>query len=128
MSMKIRGKAIGSTGLGKILGFPTINLAYSGDVSGVFVGRAKLDHFYHKAAINIGGRPTVDNEKFCEVHLLDWNGEVERGVEIEVELLHKIREVRRFPNLDALKAQIAKDVKIVREWYNLPENKDKYVD
>jgi riboflavin kinase/FMN adenylyltransferase len=125
MSMKIRGKAVDSTGLGKILGFPTINLAYSGEISGVFVGRAKLNNQYHQAAVNVGGRPTVDNEKFCEVHLLDWHGEIERGAKIEVELLQKIREVQRFSGLDTLKAQIMKDVQSVREWYNLPENKEK---
>lgn len=124
MLLSLQGKVLKGRGLGGKIGFRTINLAYDGVLSGVFCGRVKIDEKYYSAAVNLGTRPTVDDEKgrsakdrpkLCEIHVLDFEGEPDF---VELELFVKIREIQKFVNLELLKEQIAKDVAFVRNWYN----------
>ena len=55
------------------------------------------------------GRPPLS----LEVHLLDFAQDI-YGKRVRVELVHRLREERRFPNVDALKAEIARDVEQAR--------------
>ncbi len=114
----IVAKTIKGKGIGKKLGFPTLNIPCTGDLSGVFVGRVFVNDNWYFAAINIGGRPTVDDENFCEAFLLDFKGRVANGTEVAMTLGKKIRHVEKFKNLTELKKQIAKDVEFVKNWYN----------
>ena len=59
---------------------------------------------------NIGRRPTVNEgtESRLEVNIFDFDGDL-YDAEVAVALHAYIREERRFPGLDALKAQIAAD-------------------
>lgn len=120
-SIVICGVTKKGLGLGKTLGFPTINIDYEGELSGVFAGEVEIAGNKFVAAINVGGRPTVaeDGDKLCEAFLLDFCGEIKEGTEVKVHFLRKIREVEKFPNLEALKAQIATDVEFVKTCYNL---------
>lgn len=102
----ISGKIIKGKGLGRRLGFPTLNIPYDGGLSGVFVGKVFLNGEWLLAAVHIG--------EVCEAYLLDWNGKVELGTEIKVELLKKIRDTKKFDTPDFLKEQISKDVECVR--------------
>lgn len=102
-------------GLGGKIGFRTINLAYDGELSGVYCGCVKIDEKCYPAAVNLGGRPTVDHEKLCEIHVPDFEGEPDF---VELQLFVKIREIRKFESLELLKEQIARDVAFVRNWYN----------
>lgn len=113
----IVGKTIIGRKLGRRLGFPTVNIPYFGKKTGVFAGKVLLDGYWYVAAINLGGRPTVEDETtLCEAFLLDWRGNVETGTEIRVELSRKIRETRKFANLKGLKEQIGKDVELLKKW------------
>ncbi len=114
----IVGKTVKGKGIGKKLGFPTLNIPYAGDLSGVFVGRVFVNDNWYCAAINIGGRPTVDDENFCEAFLLNFKGRVVHGTEVAITLGKKIRHIEKFKNLTELKKQIAKDVEFVKNWYN----------
>lgn len=117
--LEIKGRTMKGKSLGKSIGFPTLNIAYRGEISGVFVGKVFINDEAHFAAINLGSRPTVDNEKhLCEAHLLDWSGNVSEGTEIRVELLEKIREVQKFENFEKLKEQIFKDVEYAKKFVN----------
>ena len=118
MSIRFRGVAEKGKGIGKTLGFPTINLAYTGDENGVFVGEIFVDKKWRLAAVHIGNRLSLDEEFSCEVFVIDWSGEVLPGQEVEVRLFDKIREVKKFPNLEELKKQISKDVEFAKNWYN----------
>lgn len=117
----IVGKTIRGKGIGKKIGFPTLNILYTGDLSGVFVGRVLVKDNWYCAAINIGGRPTVDDENFCEAFLLDFKGRVAYGTKVTMTLGKKIRHVEKFKNLTELKKQIVKDVEFVKNWYNSVE-------
>ena len=118
MSTVIKGLTLKGSAIGRTFGFPTINISYDGNDSGVFAGRLYLDGNWQLAAINIGGRPTIDNvTNLCEAFLLDWDGVVEEGTEVEIKLLKKIREVKKFNSIDELKEQISKDVEFIKSCY-----------
>lgn len=111
----IRGEQFGRT-----LGFPTANLDVRGLLLpplGVYAARAlRPDGSLHPCVLNIGRRPTVKPEAptvTFEVHLLDFDGDL-YGEELEIEFVARLRPERRFPSLDALKAQIASDAAAAR--------------
>lgn len=101
--------------LGQRLGFPTANLDCTRLVlppNGVYAARAVVCSETYRAVLNIGFRPTVQNQTpqlRVEVHLLDFTGEV-YGEEMEVTFADKLRDEQKFASLDELKAQIARDI------------------
>lgn len=115
---KICGRVFKGQGLGKKIGFPTLNVSYSGEISGVFAGEVLLNGKIYGAAVNVGGRPTVDNEKLCEAFLLNFDREIAAGTEVEIRLIEKIRDVEKFADLESLVKQISLDVEFVKNWYN----------
>lgn len=117
---RIKGKILAGNKLGHQFGFPTINVRYMGETRGVFAGRVFVEGDWYPAAINLGVRPTVDNDAhLCEAHIVNWSKELAVGTEVEVELDQKIRDTRKFDNFEELKSQIAKDVEFVKTCYNL---------
>ena len=114
----IEGKAIKGKGVGKKMGFPTLNIPYKGEQKGVFAAKVFCGKKKYKGAVNIGGAPTLDgkesNKNICEVFLIDAEPNFECKGEIKVELIEKIRDTKRFENKEKLKEQIAKDVKFVK--------------
>jgi riboflavin kinase/FMN adenylyltransferase len=68
---------------------------------------------------NVGTRPTVDGGKkvILETHLFNFNEEI-YGQYVEVHFKQKIRDEIRFQSLDALKAQIEKDIVKVKQIFN----------
>ncbi|MDP3981561.1 MAG: riboflavin kinase, partial [Chlamydiota bacterium] len=116
--LMIRGKIKKGNGLGRKMGFPTLNIPYYGDDAGVFVGRVLIDDEWHIAAVHIGPRLTIDDdESICEAFLLDWKGGKIKG-EIQIELGKKIRDTKKFDSMELLKNQITEDVEFVKNWYN----------
>jgi riboflavin kinase/FMN adenylyltransferase len=112
----IAAKVVAGDRLGRQLGVPTANLEVAGLVlppNGVYAARATADGASHLAVLNIGTRPTLQADshaKRFEVHLLDFAGDL-YGVEMEVEIVLRLRDEKKFPSLDALKTQIALDIK-----------------
>ncbi len=101
--------------LGQQLGFPTANLATPGLLlppHGVYAAHAVVGGQAHRAVLNIGRRPTVQNPPptpRVEVHLLDFSGDL-YGQVLEVTFTAKLRAEQKFASLDELKAQIARDI------------------
>ena len=112
----IRGEVIAGHGLGKKLGFSTVNVLYEGDVGGVFVGRIFVNDGWRDAVIHVGHKPTIgDNKISCEAHILDWEKEIPIGTKTKLELSKKIRDTKKLENLKELKEQISKDVEIAKK-------------
>lgn len=115
----IAGKVIHGDQLGHKLGFPTANLDTPGMLlppNGVYAAHARLGSQTHRAVLNIGIRPTIQNPTPAprvEVHLLDFNGDL-YGQELEITFATKLRDEQKFPSVDALRAQIQKDVDAAR--------------
>jgi len=100
-------------GLGRQLGFPTANLAAHNEQfppDGVYAVRVRTDGNYFAGVANIGIRPTVQSagERLLEVHLLNFSGDL-YGTDIEVGFLRFLRPEMKFPDLEALRRQIALD-------------------
>jgi riboflavin kinase/FMN adenylyltransferase len=115
----ICGRVVEGDRVGRELGFPTANLETASLIlppHGIYSARTEVEGRYYHAALNIGLRPTVASanpQLRVEAHLLDFSGEL-YGSELELELGVKLRDEMRFPSLEALRAQIARDVAAVR--------------
>lgn len=113
----ISGKVVHGAKLGRQLGFPTANVHMRHErpaLTGVFA--VKLDGM--NSVANLGVRPTIAgvSKLMLEVNVLDFNADL-YGKHVHVEFLHKIRDEAKFDGLDALKAQIAKDVVAARSYF-----------
>jgi riboflavin kinase/FMN adenylyltransferase len=106
--------------LGRQLGYPTANLDATGlalPPNGVYAVHALARGKTHRAVLNIGTRPTLENPNptvRVEAHLLDFNDEL-YGEELEIVFAEKLREEQKFPSIDELKAQIARDIERAKE-------------
>lgn len=109
----IRGVVEGGDRRGRTIGFPTANLGQVVEVlppHGVYAVFADD----RPAVMNLGVRPTVDgSSRRIEVHVLDFDGDL-YGKPMRVHLVGRIRDEKRFANLDELKAQIESDVETAR--------------
>ena len=109
--------------LGRSIGYPTANIEVDNDIkllpkNGVYAVRVKLENSSEFFGIlNIGTRPSVDSsEKISvEVYILDFENEIYDQY-ITLKLLKFVRDEVKYENLSNLKAQIAKDEKLVRSW------------
>ena len=103
---------------GRELGFPTANLRFEYFPAmpslGIYAGRVTEAGSQvaagHPALISIGTRPTFHDgaQVLAEVHLLDFDGDL-YGMRLGVELLARLRDEQRFPDADALVAQMRRD-------------------
>jgi riboflavin kinase/FMN adenylyltransferase len=111
----IRGVVTRGDSRGRLLGFPTANVAIPEEMiipyAGVYAGSAKIGGCSYTTVVNIGSRPTfVDSKEIViEAHLLQFSGSA-YGESIEVELFKRLRGERRFESADALVVQIRKDI------------------
>ncbi len=65
-------------------------------------------------------RPTIGGkEPLLEVHLFDFSGDI-YGRLLTVTFKQQLREERKFESLDALKAQIARDIDEARAFFSTP--------
>jgi len=116
----ILGTVVDGDKLGRTIGFPTANLSAHSEQfppNGVYFVEARLDGVLHHGVVNVGFRPTIISripERTLELHLLDFDREI-YGKEVEVRFMERLRDEKKFENVDALKAQIAADVRRARE-------------
>jgi riboflavin kinase/FMN adenylyltransferase len=101
-------------GRGQGLGYPTANVRPTRPPlvpSGVYAAQLLLGRgAIHAAVVNIGVRPTFGESRLVvEAHVLDFSGDL-YGRPVRLALLRRLREERRFPDVDALRRQIAADV------------------
>ena len=111
---RLTGTVLHGRGLGHTLGFPTANLdfpdALLAPAFGVYACRAFLPDAVRTAVVNLGVRPTVDRADgiHVEAWIQDYDGDL-YGRELTLEFLTFLRPERRFPDLDALRAQVLQD-------------------
>ena len=115
----VEGKVISGDQLGRRIGFPTANLELPEDLLrpkyGVYAGWAIHHGKKFPAVLNLGVRPTVtgSREERCEVHLLDFSGDL-YGERLRFEFVERLREEQTFPGLQELTAQLARDCEVAR--------------
>ncbi|MCA1829407.1 MAG: riboflavin biosynthesis protein RibF [Myxococcales bacterium] len=119
------GEVVKGAGRGRKLGWPTANIRTTNELLpavGVYAVHARLlpDGKRLAGAANLGlnptfrplvaqagggGRPPLS----LEVYLFDFDQDI-YDQRLRVQFVHRLREERRFPNVEALKEQIGKDV------------------
>jgi riboflavin kinase/FMN adenylyltransferase len=120
----ILGTVVRGEQLGRKLGFPTANLSAHSEQfppNGVYVVEARLAGTLYRGVANLGFRPTVaagKPERLLELHLFDLDREI-YGEEMEVRFVRYLRPEQKFADLEALKAQIAADVRQARESFSI---------
>ena len=111
----LSGPVVEGAKIGRTIGFPTANLQLPAELflpsDGVYVARAAYEGDVYDAVVCVGTRPTIAEGlvRKVEVHLLDGDHAL-YGKQVEARFLLKLRDNKKLDGLDALKAQIARDV------------------
>lgn len=119
----ISGRVIHGARIGRRLGWPTANIQLKRKrvaLSGVFaVTVSGIDKRHLPGAASLGVRPTLGQglAPALEVHLFDFDQDI-YGAHVTVHFLHKLRDEMAFPSLEALAAQIARDVAAVEDYFS----------
>ena len=116
-SYSISGKVVHGDKRGREIGFPTANIHMFHNrppLKGVFA--VKLNNMYGVA--NLGVRPTIAgfSKLNLEVHLFNFSKNI-YGKHAHVTFLKKIRDEKKFENIDALKKQIQIDIENVKKFF-----------
>lgn len=118
---RLHGTVVHGEGRGRRLGVPTCNIGRwlnQPPGPGVYAAWARLDdsEAVIPAAVNAGHLPTVGGGRpfTVEAHLLDWAGDA-YDRRISIECIQRLREEKRFPDVDALRYQIMADCAEARE-------------
>ena len=97
---------------GRELGFPTANLETRNELvppNGVYATIMTIDGVVHGGVTNIGMRPTFgETTPTIETHVLDYSGDL-YGQTVRLAFVQRLRDERRFEDVDALRAQIDAD-------------------
>jgi len=98
---------------GRLLGYPTANIAHDPDKiipkDGVYAVKVFVKGNVHHGMLNIGTNPTFENtERTIEVHIFDFNIDI-YGENIEVFFIERIRDEKRFSSVTELKEQLHND-------------------
>jgi len=104
-------------GIGRKMGFPTVNIQCPGQVlpaDGVYAGWADVAGERHAAAIVVTDSPTIPGGRhLVEAHMLDASGDF-YGQPVSLWFIEHVRVIERFGTREELIEQIEKDVACVR--------------
>lgn len=111
-------------GYGSKYTVPTINLSRYEELvprDGVYITRSRVGRECFDSVTNIGNRPTFAAESFAiETHLLNFHPiELQPDTEVEIHFFQRLRDEIKFPSVEALRQQIACDVKKTRRYFHL---------
>jgi riboflavin kinase/FMN adenylyltransferase len=111
-SYYIDGTVIEGRKRGRELGFPTANLATDNELlppHGIYATVLDVDGVVHAGLTNIGTRPTFDeSDMTVETYLLKYSGDL-YGKRVRLSFVQRLRDERRFEDVDALRAQMQAD-------------------
>jgi riboflavin kinase/FMN adenylyltransferase len=123
------GRIVPGASLGRRFGFPTANIVLKHKkppLQGVFaVTMTGIADRPLPGVANIGTRPTVAASPtvHMETHLFDFTGDI-YGRRVEIHFHHKLREERRFDNVQALSRQIGEDAAAARAFLATVDKKN----
>jgi riboflavin kinase/FMN adenylyltransferase len=116
-----RGVVVEGDRRGRELGYPTANVAVPGrcclPADGIYAGSfVTADGIERMSAISLGRRPTFYESaetSLLEAYVLDFDGDL-YGQEVKVRFVEHLRGEQRFDSVDALVAQMERDVDATR--------------
>jgi len=107
------GKVVYGQQLGKTIGVPTANLWIPKQrlpIAGVYAVKCLLAGKSFNGIANMGIRPTVDGSKpVLEIHIFNFSESI-YGQRLTVEFKNKLRDEKKFDNINLLKEQILQDI------------------
>ncbi len=120
---RISGTVVHGRHLGTSLGFPTINLVPASEKilppNGVYTSIVRMGCCLYEGITNIGTRPTVtdDPQRVAETYLYGVDKDL-YDLDAELSLLSFRRPEQRFPGIDALKAQLERDIQDGKAYFD----------
>ena len=112
----LSGTVIQGNQLGRTIGFPTANIQVNDATkiipgNGVYLVKVNHKNSLLNGLMNIGTRPTVSDvaENRIEIHIFDFNEDI-YGHILEVEVLKKVRDEKKFNSIGELSKQIEQDL------------------
>jgi riboflavin kinase/FMN adenylyltransferase len=135
---EVTGEVVRGAGRGRGFGIPTANLAPEVPVplaTGIYAARAVILDRHdprqpaggahtatYVAAVSVGTNPTfaagadgIPEPVTTEAYLLDYPGEDLYGAHLRLFFIERLRDERRFDSVEALKAEIDRDIARTRE-------------
>lgn len=117
----IEGTVIHAKQLGRTLGFPTANLILQENLiipkRGIYATKVYIGNEVYVGATNIGYNPTVNGEKMSvETNILQFDKDI-YGKTIKLEFLERIRDEKKFKDLNELKLQLKMDTNYIYKKY-----------
>ena len=108
---------------------PTINLSRYEELvprDGVYITRTRVGEECFDSVTNVGNRPTFGTESFAiETHLLNFHPlELTAETPIELWFLSRLRDEMKFPSVQDLRDQIARDVKKAHRYFRKLRQQD----
>lgn len=122
-NFEIHGKVLHGKKLGRTLEIPTVNQELPHDIvmlkRGIYISRTTIFNKKYPSVSNIGLRPSVENtnEANCETYIIDFNGDI-YGEDVSVEFIQRIRDEKKFENVELLKAQVQNDIKEAKTYFS----------
>jgi riboflavin kinase/FMN adenylyltransferase len=110
----VAGTVVQGDRRGRTLGYPTLNVPLPTPrkllpPDGVYAVIVQTPSGPCGGMCNLGGRPTVgDGLRLLEAHCFDVRGDW-YGAQVRIDFLGRIRDIRSFPSLEALQAQLDND-------------------
>jgi len=117
----VSGRVVGGQQLGRRIGYPTANIEVEEPYKlippdGVYAVKVRVEGKAYGGMLNIGFRPTVNHNvdhRSLEVHIFDFNHDI-YSEEVEIQFVQRVRNERKFANVDELISQLKIDEKNIR--------------
>ena len=120
MSIIIKGKVKEERGLGKTIGFPTINVDFDFEEeidTGIYAAVVRFDNEEVRGAAHFGiPYKNNDGKPRLEVHLFDFSKDL-YGKDVSVSLYQKIRNSKKFSDVGKLQKAIANDCEEIKKYF-----------
>jgi riboflavin kinase/FMN adenylyltransferase len=118
----IEGTIVEGARRGREIGFPTANLSTDNELvppHGVYATALSFDGRLYPGVTNIGQRPTFGDAlaTTIETHLVQESMDL-YGRAVRLAFIQRLRDERKFPDIEALQEQIAADVRRARRLFD----------
>lgn len=121
---RMRGTVVHGEKRGRTIGFPTANIAVSEPYlfpkTGVYAVKLQVNDRWYEGVCNVGYKPTFHEEKTAdpeiEVYIFDFHQNI-YGKKVIVDWYEFIRSEQKFSSIDALIAQMHRDVHVAQQFF-----------
>ncbi|MCI8275881.1 MAG: bifunctional riboflavin kinase/FAD synthetase [Lachnospiraceae bacterium] len=118
----VTGEVVHGNHLGRTFGMPTINQIPAKEKllppNGVYTAAIEIDGKIYRGVSNVGYKPTIEGDypKGVETYIFDFNRDL-YGKTLDVQLFHYQRREQKFASVEKLKAQLVKDARESRSFF-----------